>query len=261
MSDKESFEHNGCKIFCGDYRETITYENYFDLILTSPPYNIGSKSPKRVGKRKLGGYDAKSWGSIEEYQDSLPEAEYQEQQHEFLLWCSKAIKENGVIIYNHKVRHKDGMLMKPDKWFPSEDILVLHDEIVWDRGSTHNHCKYFTYPQSERLYVFKKPGGNIHFKNQPFYWNENTKGLGDVWRIERDRGNGHNAPFPIKLARQCIRMWSPPNGIVCDPYSGSGTTMIASYIEDRKFIGSEILNKYFVMGVDRFLGYVEVSEE
>ncbi len=245
--------HADITFFRGDFKECITQERYFDLILTSPPYNIGSASPKYVGRRKLGGYDRKSWGAIEGYADAMPEDEYQASQRAFLVWCARAIKDNGVIIYNHKLRHKNGRLIKPDSWFPPESVLVLHDEIVWDKGSTHNHCNQFTYPQSERLYVFKKPEAQIHFENQNFYWDKSPRaGIGDTWRIPREWSNGHNAPFPLKLVRQCIRMWSPAGGVVCDPYCGSGTTMIAAFLEGRSFVGAEILAKYHEMAITRF---------
>jgi site-specific DNA-methyltransferase (adenine-specific) len=235
------------KLYRGDYRDCIKPRQKFDVILTSPPYNIGSKHPKCLTNRKKGGYDRKSWGSIEDYPDCMPEDTYQQSQLEFLLWCSKHIKHNGVIIYNHKPRHVNGRLIKPYKWFPSEDELVLHDEIVWDRGSTHNHTTAHTYQQSERLYILKKPGAKIYFKNQDFFWKENRNGgVGDVWKIPRESiKNSHNAPFPLNLARHCIRLWCPEDGIICDPYSGSGTTMIASVHEHRKFIGAEILPKYW----------------
>jgi len=241
-------------LYCGDYKKCIRPKGAFDLILTSPPYNIGSASPKIIGRRKLGGYDRKSWGAIEEYDDEMPEEQYQLSQKQFLEWCSQAIKPNGTVIYNHKPRHKDGKIIKPDRWFPSEEMLVLHDEIVWDKGSTHNHCKQFVYPQSERLYVFKKPAAHIYFKNQNYYWEDEHKraGIGDVWRVPREGSNGHNAPFPLKLVRQCIRLWCPPGGSVCDPYCGSGTTMIAAFLEQRSFIGSEILKKYFDMAISHF---------
>jgi len=39
----------------------------------------------------------------------------------------------------------------------------------------------------------------------------------------------NEAPFPLKLAEWFIRGWCPPDGIVCDPFSGSGTTAHAAY--------------------------------
>lgn len=241
-------DDNGCTLFQGDFRNALAYVRDVDLILTSPPYNIGSAGPAKTGLRKMGLYDPKSFRSIQDYADSLPEADYQREQHDFLVWCAERLQPDGVIIYNHKPRHKNGVLIKPEEWFPTKDVLVLHDEVVWDRGSTHNHAKQFVYPQTERLYVLKRPGAQIHFENQNFFWRDSEhKGVGDVWRIPPDRSNEHNAPMPLRLARQCVRMWSPRGGLVCDPYSGSGTTLVASVLEDRRFVGSEMLLENVMM--------------
>jgi len=254
IDEREAIFTYGDVMLCrGDYNQVIPLENRFDLIITSPPYNIGSKSPKFTGRRRFGGYDRKSWGAIEEYPDELPEDEYQRSQRTFLEWCARQIKPNGVIVYNHKLRHHDGTIIKPDEWFPSKKILVQCDEVVWDKKSTHNHCKQFTYPQSERLYIFKRPGANIYFRNQNFYWDSSGRhGVGDVWQIPRGRGEGHNAPFPLRLIRHCIRLWCPPNGIVCDPYCGSGTSMLSAFIEGRRFVGSELQQRYYEMAISRF---------
>ena len=58
--------------------------------------------------------------------------------------------------------------------------------------------------------------------------------------------------FPLDKfnAEHCIKLWCPKNGIVCDPYSGSGTTMRASMNLGRKFIGSEIDKKSIKLSVD-----------
>ena len=106
------------------------------------------------------------------------------------------------------------------------------------------------YQQTERLYVLCHPGAKPFFKNQP--WPDSPcKGVGDVWRIPPAVGNSHNAPFPLSLARHVVRLWSQENALVCDPYSGSGTTMIASMLEGRNFIGSEQLKKYFDLSLNR----------
>lgn len=256
------FTEAGCTLHHGNFRDHIEVDGTVDLIVTSPPYNIGSKSPARLGGRKAGGYDAKSWGAIENYPDALPEDEYQKSQHDFLLWCARLLKPNGVIAYNHKLRHKEGRVISPTRWFPSESKLVIHDEIVWDRGSTHNHCPSFTYPQSERIYILKRPGASIYFKNQDFFWKAEDRlaSVGDVWRIPPNyREADHDAPFPLNLARHCIRLWCPPEGKVCDPYSGAGTTMIASRIEGRRFIGTELMEKYFDLSVRRFKSRAALS--
>lgn len=236
-------------------------ESSIDLILTSPPYNIGSKSPRKDGFRKLGKFDPKSFGAIRGYEDNLPEDVYQKGQKNFLIACANLIKDNGVIAYNHKNRRKNGELIPPHRWFPL-DILILHEEIVLNRNSSHNNEPSILQPTTERLFIFKKhKKSKIYFdksKNDEFNY------IKDLWPfpiIKDPSANRHCAPFHLKFARQVIFRYCRPDGLVCDPYSGSGTTMLASHNEGRRFVGSEKLEKYFNLSVNRFNSLTEKEEE
>ena len=148
------------EIRLGAYQATLRDQaKSIDLIFTSPPYNIGSKSPRIDGRRKSGGYDPKSYGAITGYADNLSEDEYQAQQVAFLFWCAKALKDDGTLVYNHKPRRKNGVMIHPMQWLLQCPELTLMEEIVWDRGSTHNHANRLFWPTTERLYVFRKSLG------------------------------------------------------------------------------------------------------
>lgn len=56
---------------------------------------------------------------------------------------------------------------------------------------------------------------------------------------------GHPAAFPDKLAEDQIISWSNENDIVFDPFMGSGTTGKMSIVNNRKFIGVELVEDYF----------------
>lgn len=246
--DKRAFgrrhgsEGRGRLLVCGPYDGALAEMPPVDLIFTSPPYNISSKGVRQDGFRKEGKYDPKSFGAVRDYPDDLPEPEYQESQRQFLIWAAQHVKPDGVVVYNHKPRHREGRLIKPETWFPPD--LSPYDEIVWDKGGTMNHCKKYVYQCTERLYVFTKPGGSPYFKQE---------GFGDVWRINREsaREKRHDAPFPLELARRVVQLWSPPGGVVCDPYSGSGTTMLACAIEGRRFYGAELMASHFDYSEER----------
>jgi site-specific DNA-methyltransferase (adenine-specific) len=236
-------------IHAGDYREVIN--EVADLIFTSPPYNIGSKSPRIDGYRKNGKFDPKSFGAIRDYPDNMPEDKYQEQQIEFFLWAARHLTTNGTLVYNHKPRRKNNQMIHPAQWFLNSEVqkeLVLVEEIIWNRKSTHNHGRHIMWPQTERLYVFIKVGGK--------YILDNTNRLpqrSDLWTICKEPDNyGHNAPFPLALAEAVIEAWSNPGQLVMDPYSGSGSTGIASLKLGRRFIGAEILLKYRKIAEERF---------
>ena len=219
-----------------------------DLIVTSPPYNIGSQAPAKTGKRnkKLGTYDPKSYRGIREYADNLPEKEYQAQQVAFLDWAAEHTTDNGVLVYQHKPRRKQGKMIHPIEWLLRCDKWQLMEEIIWDRGSTHNHSNRLMWPHTERLYVLLKKGGKYPLLN--------TDALdfrADVWRLGKAPTNGHNAPYPEALARATIKAWSKPGQLVCDPYLGSGTTAKAAQDLGRSFVGSEILLKYYRQAIKR----------
>ena len=221
----------------GNYREVLR-DVKADLIFTSPPYNIGSGGRARTGFRKHGKYDPKSYAGITDYPDRIDEHEYQIQQKDFLIWCERHLNPGGVVAYNHKNRRRDKTMISPHEWFPRYS-LALVDEVVWDRGSTHNHDRTMLWPHDERVYVFRRA------KDRRWTFNHDEgKHRSSVWRINRPVRNGHNCAYPEELALEVIRKWSPVGGLVCDPYSGSGTTWRAATACGRDFVGSELQTKY-----------------
>jgi len=63
--------------------------------------------------------------------------------------------------------------------------------------------------------------------------------------------NAHPTVKPIDLMRYLIRLVTPPNGIVLDPFLGSGTTGIAAHLEGFNFIGIEKDQEYFELAKER----------
>ena len=56
--------------------------------------------------------------------------------------------------------------------------------------------------------------------------------------------NTHPTVKPIALMRWLVRMVTPPNGLVIDPFCGSGTTIVACKIEKFRAIGIEQDERY-----------------
>lgn len=228
----------------GDYAEVLG-DVKAALICTSPPYNIGSHSPAKTGQRKYGLFDPKSYRAIREYPDNYPEDAYQESQVRFLTWCSEHLGKGGVLAYNHKPRRKGGAMIHPMQWILQVPQLVLMEEIIWDRGSTHNHSDRLFWPHTERIYILRRKGDSYKLKN--------TRELdyrSDVWRIGRSPVNGHNAPFPHELVRALIKAYTLEGDVVCDPYLGSGTTALVAKEMGRAFYGAEVLDKYWKMAIN-----------
>ena len=224
-----------------------------DLIFTSPPYNIGSKSPRIDGRRKSGGYDPKSYGAITGYADNLPEGDYQDQQVDFLNWAAKALKPDGTLVYNHKPRRKNAVMVHPLQWILRCTELTLMEEIIWDRGSTHNHANRLFWPTTERLYVLRRSEGSYRFLNT-----DRLEFRDDHWEIplcsRKATEKAHACPFSERLTVNVIEAFTKPGDTVCDPYSGSGTTAAVAAAMGRNFIGSELDRDYYQASIKRLNG-------
>lgn len=59
-----------------------------------------------------------------------------------------------------------------------------------------------------------------------------------------DTTNGHTTVKPIKLLTYLCKLITPPNGIILDPFMGSGSTGIAALLEGFNFIGMEMEPDY-----------------
>lgn len=57
---------------------------------------------------------------------------------------------------------------------------------------------------------------------------------------ESKRKIGHPTPFYVELPKRCIKLFSYVGDIVLDSFMGSGTTIVASKMLDRKSTGIEI---------------------
>lgn len=79
----------------------------------------------------------------------------------------------------------------------------------------------------------------------------------NIWRYNNGGGNStkdkilHPAIMPEKLAEDLIKSFSNPGDLVYDPFSGYGTTCKAAKNLNRKYIGSEISEKYYKLSLER----------
>jgi DNA modification methylase len=79
----------------------------------------------------------------------------------------------------------------------------------------------------------------------------------DVWYINTAPYKGaHFATFPLKLAETCILAGCPVDGIVLDPFFGSGTAGLAAKQNNRHYIGIEINPNYCKLAEARINGTV-----
>ena len=74
------------------------------------------------------------------------------------------------------------------------------------------------------------------------------------------RRNVHPTVKPIKLMAYLIELGCPKNGIVLDPFVGSGTTCIAAKQLQRKYIGIELNEEYHILAQSRVAAYPDPLE-
>lgn len=63
-------------------------------------------------------------------------------------------------------------------------------------------------------------------------------------RMSQETRNTHPTVKPIALMRHLVRLVTPPDGVVLDPFMGSGTTGCAAMLEERDFIGIDMTEEY-----------------
>ena len=103
----------------------------------------------------------------------------------------------------------------------------------------------------------KLSGRAKELKDKGFYFLfYNPKGTmpGNVWDImpeDTQNRKMHFAPYPEELCVIPIKSTCPQNGVVLDPFSGTGTTMKVAYELGRKSIGIDLSNEYIKLAKQR----------
>lgn len=104
----------------------------------------------------------------------------------------------------------------------------------------------------------KMSGRAKELHNKGFYFLKyNPKGTkpGDIWDIvpedTQKRDACHYASYPEQLCETPIRTTCPEDGVVLDPFCGTGTTMLAAFRNGVKSIGIDISEEYVSISKDR----------
>jgi len=202
-----------------------------DLVVTSPPYNLGYEKPPT----------GKDWARGIDYgvPDNIEESKYQAWQGGCVIEMLRIVGNRGSVIYNHKPRQRNGFVILPHQWLLS---LPIHQEIVWDRRGTQNNEPSFLAPVDERLFWLCASG-------KPRICGDSN--YPSVIRWKYRIGTEHPAPFPEELVWLFVQMLTWPEDIVFDPFMGSGTTAVVADRLGRKFFGCDINPDYVEMALER----------
>lgn len=239
----------------GDFTEEIKDISNVDLIITSPPYNIGKEYEKKVCLTK-----------------------YIEEQKKWISLMVKSLSENGIIAYQVGNYIEDGLVYPIDCLTFNEFIklgMKPLNRIIWTFGHGA-HCRNRLSGRHETILIFSKSKNNTFnldsiripqkYPNKKHYkgpkkgelsGNPLGKNPGDVWEITNVKNNHpektkHPCQFPEKLAKKIIMAYSNKNDLVLDPMMGSGTVGKVC-IGIRKFIGIEKEKKYYEIAKQRIL--------
>ncbi|NHO33858.1 DNA-methyltransferase [Acetobacter fallax] len=229
-----------------------------DVIVTSPPYNIG------LGYRS--------------YQDRRTENDYLDWMVEIATAVRRVMRPDASFFLNIA-----GTSTEP--WLPFElvvrlrDLFSLQNHISWVKSiavpgdsfghfkpvnsgrylnRNHEHLFHLTLNGDVRL---DRLGAGVPFKDKSNIARrghaQDQRCRGDTWFVPyetvRDREQKFNHPgtFPVRLPELCIRLHGRPAPVVLDPFMGTGTTLLAAQRTGSHGIGIEIDPDYVAIARQR----------
>jgi adenine-specific DNA-methyltransferase len=241
---------------CKDLLQSLPDESV-DLIVTSPPYNIGKS-----------------------YENRSPLDVYLKEQEEIINECYRILKKTGSIFWQVGSYSNDGMLIPLDvKFFPIFEKLGMLpiNRIVWLRqhglqaknkfSGRHETILWFT---KSKDYKFDLEDIRVPQKYQnKKYHKGDKKGLlschpdgknpGDVWAFRNVKHNheertSHPCQFPEDMISRIILAVTDEGDVVLDPYMGTGTVPVAAKSTNRHYFGAEMEKQYFDLAQRRLSG-------
>ena len=224
-----------------------------DLVVTSPPYNVDIQ------------YNS--------HKDDVSYADYLEFSRKWMSRCFEWLKDDGRFCLNVPLdKNKGGQQsVGADLTTIAKEIgFHYHSTIIWNEGNISRRTAWGSWKSASAPYVIapvelivvlykknwkKTSGSKISDieRNEFMDW---TNGLW-VFNGESKKRIGHPAPFPIELPRRCVKLFSYVDDVVLDPFSGSGTTLIAAVTNNRKGIGIDVDRKYCELARKRILENTE----
>jgi adenine-specific DNA-methyltransferase len=221
--------------------------NSINLIVTSPPYNIGK-----------------------EYEKKMPMNDYYLWQKAVIRECYRTLRRDGSLCWQVGSYVNKGEVIPLDIFlYPifSELKMKMRSRIIWHFGFGLHASKKFS-GRHETIMWFTK-NDNYYFNLDPVripqkypnkkYFKGDKKGElscnpkgknpSDVWYIPNVSHNhiektAHPCQFPVALIERLVLSMTRENDIVLDPFIGSGSSFVASVLHQRKCIGAELKQKY-----------------
>ena len=251
------FQNENFTLIHDDVVSTMLVDaNSIDLVVTSPPYNVDIQ------------YNS--------HKDDVSYADYLEFSKIWMSRCFEWLKEDGRFCLNIPLdKNKGGQQsVGADLTTIAKEVgFHYHSTIIWNEGNISRRTAWGSWKSASAPYViapvelivvlyknqWKKTSGSrvSDIERQEFMdW---TNGLW-VFNGESKKRIGHPAPFPIELPRRCVKLFSYVDDVVLDPFSGSGSTLIAAVSNNRKGIGLDVDSKYCELARKRILAYLQPEQ-
>lgn len=255
LGEKFSLRHDAT-LFPGDCLDLLGSipDECADLVVTSPPYNIGK-----------------------EYEKRLDLDLYVEQQARVIEEGVRILKPSGSICWQVGNYVDRGAIIPLDILLYPIFIrlgLKMRNRIVWhfEHGlhctnrfsGRHEVIAWFTKSDEyhfdlDPIRVPQKYPGKTHFKGPragEYSCNPKGKNPGDMWVVPNVKSNhvektGHPCQFPVELIERLVLSMTPDSGLVVDPFSGVGTSVVAAIRNGRRGAGAEVDLDYHAIAVER----------
>lgn len=201
------------KIICRDSLELMKNlpDESIDLILTDPPYGIDKKGIKNSEDLNI-------------FYKILPE-------------CYRVLKKDSFFISFFSTKLLPEIFK--DNPFSYYWQFILNCPL----GSVRSPIGFSKYMS---CFVFKKGNPKI------IHWNKDIFNDTPSKMVEPDEGYiNHPSPKPKKFIIELLKMFSKEGCIVLDPFIGAGSTAVACYLINRKYIGFEIEEDYCKIAEER----------
>jgi DNA modification methylase len=232
------FEIGPHRLLCGDSTDSDLVAKLMngkkaDMVFTSPPYNANAS----VNGKKLyenNNLDNKSEDEYLKFLDEIKDSFY------------TILKSKGIVCWNimYNNNSRQSFIKNVNRFI--ESGLLLTETIIWKKNAiplTKGLSRAF-----EFIFIFQKDELDFSYQDKHSY-NEN------VWEISNAKTQieSHKACFPVEVPSNGIKLFTKENMILFEPFTGSGTTMVASHQLNRKCYGMELDPKYCQVIVDRML--------
>lgn len=226
------------KLLHGDCYEIIPTlpDNSIDLVCTDPPYQFGSihgsgmfseKNYEKYGRTR----NIKMLHNLEKLNSVVFEPT------KFLDMLEPKMKTFYGYFFCNKLLVADYINWAKSKKY-TYDILTMLKKNPVPAHSTH-HC-------SDLKYIILIRGKGTYWQGKDLEFDDYRK-----WFMTTCQKRIHPAEKPVELLERFVRVSCPENGVIFDPFMGSGSTGVAAIQNNRNFIGVEKDDAYFELASKR----------